>query len=139
MLFFFDSINFEHIQYIWYTFKFQIGWFKRYNILNICKIILPWAVFLIFQISSFRALVSLLAYKWSDMKFCISFGTSKKKVSLKTIRFVNSVCTIFSLWKHFQARADISIQFMKTMFLCRHCLQNEWTLLIIFSKPTSKF
>ena len=27
------------------------------------------------------------------------------------------------------ARADISCQFMKTRSLCRHCLQNEWTLL----------
>ena len=26
------------------------------------------------------------------------------------------------------ARADISCQFKKTRYLCRHCLQNEWTL-----------
>ena len=26
------------------------------------------------------------------------------------------------------ARADISCQFKKTRHLCRHCLQNEWTL-----------
>ena len=26
------------------------------------------------------------------------------------------------------ARADINCQFMKTRSLCRHCLQNEWTL-----------
>ena len=26
------------------------------------------------------------------------------------------------------ARADISCQFKKTRFLCRHCLQKEWTL-----------
>ena len=26
------------------------------------------------------------------------------------------------------ARAAISYQFMKTRSLCRHCLQNEWTL-----------
>ena len=26
------------------------------------------------------------------------------------------------------ARADISCQFIKTRSLCRHCLQNEWTL-----------
>ena len=33
------------------------------------------------------------------------------------------------------ARADISCQFMKTRSLCRHCLQNEWTLVIcIFGK-----
>ena len=25
------------------------------------------------------------------------------------------------------ARADISCQFQKTRYLCRHCLQNEWT------------
>ena len=31
------------------------------------------------------------------------------------------------------ARADISCQFQKTRYLCRHCLQNEWTLLTITS------
>ena len=30
------------------------------------------------------------------------------------------------------ARADISCQFMKTRSLCRHCLQNEWTLGLVF-------
>jgi hypothetical protein len=30
------------------------------------------------------------------------------------------------------ARADISCQFMKKRSLCRHCLQNEWTLVISF-------
>ena len=34
------------------------------------------------------------------------------------------------------ARADISCQFMKTRSLCRHCLQNEWTLTYYFKTET---
>ena len=54
-----------------------------------------------------------------------------------------SVCTIFSLRNqgtyslpNFSklARADMSCQFKKRRYLCRHCLQNEWTLLGTFYK-----
>ena len=49
-----------------------------------------------------------------------------KKNKIKAIRFVKTRSSSPNLSK--LARANISCQFMKTRSLCRHCLQNKWTL-----------
>ena len=46
---------------------------------------------------------------------------------LKAIRFVNSVCMIFSLWKQ---ASQLSVYENKD--LVQICLQNEWSLVPFF-------
>ena len=55
-----------------------------------------------------------------------SKGHSFYKQCLHDLQFMKTRSSTPNLSK--PARADISCQFMKIKFLCRHCLQNEWTL-----------
>ena len=55
-------------------------------------------------------------------------GHSFRKQCLHDLQFKNKVL-LTKLSK--LARADISCQFKKTRYLCRHwCLQKEWTLIL---------
>merc|ERR1719319_359368 len=53
-------------------------------------------------------------------------GHSFCKQCLHDLQFMKTMSSSPNLSK--LARADISCQFMKTRSLCRHCLQNDWTL-----------
>ena len=55
-------------------------------------------------------------------------GHSLCKPCLHDLQFMKTMSSSPNLSN--LARAGISCQFMKTRSLCRHCLQNEWTLQI---------
>ena len=73
--------------------------------------------------------------KWASPEYPTK-GHSFCKQCLHNFQFMK---TRFS-WPNLSklARADISCQFMKTRSLCRHCLQNEWTLAITLLTYTVK-
>ena len=62
--------------------------------------------------------------KLNAIRFC--------KQCMHDLQFMKTWSSSPNLYK--LARADISYQFMKTRSLCRHCIQNEWTLALFFMK-----